>query len=110
MNRPIKFRAWDKGLKKMKYMDSLSWGAFWDEVDQTYSDAPILQQFTEVKDRNGADIYEGDIVKDTQGTDALLETRKSEGWYIKKIWSTAEKSVWHTHWWLNRVSPSKVSK
>ena len=59
--RDIRFRAW--GSKTMIYLDDMSWGAFWDSVDQTYNNAYILMQYTGLKDKNGVEIYEGDIVR-----------------------------------------------
>jgi len=50
--REIKFRAWDKILQKMYY-----------PADLDYAETAILMQYTGLKDKNGKEIYEGDIVK-----------------------------------------------
>ena len=89
--REIKFRAWDKDKKQMIYkfnMTSDGQPYTWDKAtigDGIVIDEPAplnveLMQYTGLRDKNGREVYEGDIVrfKDWWDEEMVGEVRYSE--------------------------------
>lgn len=93
MKREIKFRAWDYESKRMFNVFSLSWspkGEFLDASDPLYLEdmwvpgekhSIEIMQFTGLYDKNGKEIYEGDILENEDESLIVAEWYPDGFWY-----------------------------
>lgn len=100
MSREIKFRAWDKKEKKMIYPTFITN----DKKDDDY----IYLQYTGLEDKNGIEIYEGDIVDFRHGERKLYIAFNLGQWSMCGCLNEPNKDYRNLDHYVNHDGPIEV--
>jgi len=92
--REIKFRIWDKQTKKFDYCDFSNNDLIGLVGYRNYPSRTVPQQFTGLLDKNGKEIYEGDIILFNDDERLLIEWNPESAAFMGIIYLEHDGDSW----------------
>lgn len=105
MSREIKFRAWNRELKKMYDFLPLTIRVnaieptYWEPLLEKAQKAFDVMQYTGLKDKNGKEIYDGDIVEEPGSRYEVVY--HADGFYMRNMYEPDNILIQLRHGYLH---------
>lgn len=112
MSREMRYRVWDNENKS--YNDPYSYAYYaltqngrldfychGDRMDEADPDVYFIEQYTGLTDKNGEEIYEGDIVRVSYGYNYEVRQFRTGAWRIGRddlcVWADSSEVIGNIH-------------